>query len=90
MKNAECALSRVVRSYRVRHKLLLTGTPLQNQLGELWSLLNFLVRALSLLRAVRAMAPHGGGSGRARIVPRRFGRALRAHIELVGASAQSC
>lgn len=26
-----------------RHRLLLTGTPLQNDLGELWSLLNFLL-----------------------------------------------
>jgi SNF2 family DNA or RNA helicase len=45
IKNAECQLSRVLRTYKIRHKLLLTGTPLQNDLSELWSLLNFLVRA---------------------------------------------
>jgi ATP-dependent helicase STH1/SNF2 len=29
--------------YTSRHRLLLTGTPLQNSLPELWSLLNFLL-----------------------------------------------
>jgi SNF2 family DNA or RNA helicase len=43
IKNADCQLSRIVRTYKVNHKLLLSGTPLQNQLSELWSLLNFLL-----------------------------------------------
>jgi SNF2 family DNA or RNA helicase len=43
IKNAECQLSKVLRTYKIKHKLLLTGTPLQNQLSELWALLNFLV-----------------------------------------------
>lgn len=30
-------------SYRIRRRLLLTGTPIQNSLQELWSLLNFLL-----------------------------------------------
>ena len=29
--------------YNAQHRLLLTGTPLQNSLPELWSLLNFLL-----------------------------------------------
>ena len=33
---------RVLNSYNIRYKLLLTGTPLQNNLEELFHLLNFL------------------------------------------------
>ena len=43
VKNADCALARALRGYRVRHKLLLSGTPVQNALNELWALLNFLL-----------------------------------------------
>mgnify|MGYP002775877527 FL=1 len=32
--------------YRIRRRLLLTGTPIQNSLQELWSLLNFLLPAI--------------------------------------------
>ena len=32
--------------YRVRRRLLLTGTPIQNSLQELWALLNFLLPAI--------------------------------------------
>lgn len=43
LKNHECALARTVAGYRIRRRLLLTGTPIQNSLQELWSLLNFLL-----------------------------------------------
>lgn len=33
---------RVLNNYPLQHKLLLTGTPLQNNLEELFHLLNFL------------------------------------------------
>lgn len=33
----------MVRNFKSPHKLLLTGTPLQNNIHELWSLLNFLL-----------------------------------------------
>ena len=36
-------LSEVVREFKTQNRLLLTGTPLQNNLHELWSLLNFLL-----------------------------------------------
>ena len=44
MKNHENKLTTVlVQSYNAPRRLLLTGTPLQNSLPELWSLLNFLL-----------------------------------------------
>jgi len=43
IKNRNSKLSNVLRQYMSRHRVLLTGTPLQNDLGELWSLLNFLL-----------------------------------------------
>lgn len=43
IKNEDSQLSQVVRKLHTECKLLLTGTPLQNNLHELWSLLNFLL-----------------------------------------------
>ncbi|KIY95169.1 helicase, lymphoid-specific [Monoraphidium neglectum] len=43
LKNSNCRLLRELRTLDVQNKLLLTGTPLQNNLAELWSLLNYLL-----------------------------------------------
>ncbi|KAJ2855519.1 putative ATPase [Coemansia erecta] len=43
IKNMNCKLVRDLKSYQSANRLLLTGTPLQNSLSELWSLLNFLL-----------------------------------------------
>ena len=43
LKNMNCKLIRQLKTLSTDNKLLLTGTPLQNNLGELWSLLNFLL-----------------------------------------------
>ncbi|KAK1929696.1 putative global transcription activator SNF2L1 [Phytophthora citrophthora] len=43
VKNENSKLSKVVREFKVEHRLLITGTPLQNNLHELWALLNFLL-----------------------------------------------
>jgi SWI/SNF-related matrix-associated actin-dependent regulator of chromatin subfamily A member 5 len=42
IKNDETSLSQTVRSMNCQYRLLLTGTPLQNNLHELWAMLNFL------------------------------------------------
>jgi SWI/SNF-related matrix-associated actin-dependent regulator of chromatin subfamily A member 5 len=43
IKNENSCLSQVIRTLNSEYRLLLTGTPLQNNLHELWSLLNFLL-----------------------------------------------
>eukprot|EP00750_Incisomonas_marina_P027137 INCI6141.1.p1 GENE.INCI6141.1~~INCI6141.1.p1 ORF type:complete len:734 (-),score=138.07 INCI6141.1:191-2323(-) len=43
LKNMNCRLIRELKAYDSGNRLLLTGTPLQNNLSELWSLLNFLL-----------------------------------------------
>ena len=43
LKNAAATFSQNVRLIKAKNRLLLTGTPLQNELQELWSLLNFLM-----------------------------------------------
>ena len=43
IKNEESKLSLIVREIKTSNRLLLTGTPLQNNLHELWALLNFLL-----------------------------------------------
>jgi SNF2-related domain len=43
LKNESSALSKTVRSFETSNRILITGTPLQNSLHELWALLNFLV-----------------------------------------------
>lgn len=43
LKNSKCKLLKELKLLPVENKLLLTGTPLQNNLAELWSLLNFIL-----------------------------------------------
>ncbi|AQK91642.1 Putative chromatin-remodeling factor family [Zea mays] len=43
IKNENSLLSKTMRIYNTNYRLLITGTPLQNNLHELWALLNFLL-----------------------------------------------
>ncbi|CAD25851.1 similarity to THE ATPase COMPONENT OF THE TWO-SUBUNIT CHROMATIN REMODELING FACTOR [Encephalitozoon cuniculi GB-M1] len=43
IKNEHSLLSKIVRIFSCDHRLLITGTPLQNNVHELWALLNFIV-----------------------------------------------
>jgi len=44
MKNQKSKFAMILgQNYNSAHRILLTGTPLQNDLSELWSLLNFLL-----------------------------------------------
>jgi SNF2 family DNA or RNA helicase len=43
VKNAGSQAAQVVRRLKARHRLCLTGTPLENHLGELWAQFDFLL-----------------------------------------------
>lgn len=43
IKNARTKTTKIAQQLRAQHRLCLTGTPLENHLGELWSLFHFLM-----------------------------------------------
>ncbi|KAJ5771310.1 uncharacterized protein N7511_003361 [Penicillium nucicola] len=43
LKNVDCKLMKALMAYPSANRLLITGTPLQNNISELWSLLHFLL-----------------------------------------------
>ncbi|MDR1728562.1 MAG: DEAD/DEAH box helicase [Acidobacteriota bacterium] len=76
IKNASTESAKAVRLLRGRHRLALSGTPIENHLGELWSLFEFLNPGM--LGAASAFNPGRGGLGDER---REFlARALRPFI----------
>jgi superfamily II DNA or RNA helicase len=42
VKNARSGAARAARTLRARHRIALTGTPMENRLSELWSVMDFL------------------------------------------------
>ncbi len=46
IKNPKAKAARVVRKIECNHRLCLTGTPMENHLGELWALFDFLAPGL--------------------------------------------
>ena len=46
IKNPSAQVSQAVRQLDARHRLCLSGTPIENHLGELWSLFDFLMPGL--------------------------------------------
>ncbi|KAJ6091304.1 hypothetical protein N7467_003273 [Penicillium canescens] len=46
LKNMDCKLMQELMTYNSANRLLITGTPLQNNISELWSLLHFLLPEL--------------------------------------------
>ena len=62
LKNARSASARLARSLRTRYMLLLTATPIENRLSDLFQLVN-LVRPGLLGGAAEFRARHGRGGG---------------------------
>jgi len=52
IKNSDSQISKTVRLLKARHRLCLTGTPLENHVGELWSQMEFLNPGILGPRAV--------------------------------------
>ena len=48
MKDRQSKLAKDLDKFQAQRRLLLTGTPLQNDLSELWSLLNLLLPEVGL------------------------------------------
>ncbi len=46
IKNPKALATQIVHQINARHRLAMTGTPLENHLGELWSLFHFLLPGL--------------------------------------------
>jgi len=62
IKNATTAAAKAARLLRARHRLALSGTPVENHLGELWSLFEFLNPGL--LGTSSAFARHGAAAAK--------------------------
>jgi superfamily II DNA or RNA helicase len=76
IKNAASQAAKAARLLKARHRLALTGTPVENHLGELWSLFEFLNPGM--LGSSSWMRPLAGKSkGRDEDAARLLGRALR-------------
>jgi len=78
IKNEKSSLSLAVRLMKTQCRLLITGTPLQNDLHELWALLNFLIPGTALSNTpstlVRCCEPSLRG-----LSPRSDSHRLRVH-----------
>jgi superfamily II DNA or RNA helicase len=65
VKNAATVSAKAVRLLRGRHRLALSGTPVENHIGELWSLFDFLNPGLlgtsSAFRSASAIQSRDGG-----------------------------
>jgi len=76
IKNPQAKITQVAQSLRAEHRVCLTGTPMENHLGELWSLFNFVQPALlgerrQFQRLYRAPIENGGDTKRAAALSRR-------------------
>jgi superfamily II DNA or RNA helicase len=76
IKNSQAKVSQVARALRAEHRLCLTGTPMENHLGELWSLFDFVQPGLlgerqEFHRHYRTPIEKAGDSRRAAALARR-------------------
>jgi len=77
VKNPRSQVAQAARALRARHRLCLTGTPMENHLGDLWSLFDFLQPGLlgderQFQRHYRTAIEKHGDERRARALRRRI------------------
>ncbi len=77
IKNPLATTSKLARTLRARQRLCLSGTPLENHLGELWSLFDFLMpgflgNSKQFGRRYRGPIEKGGNSERQKILAQRI------------------
>ena len=75
IKNAATATAKPARALRARHRLALTGTPIENRLADLWSVLDFANPVLAARGGMGRIASAGAAGDRDRIA-----RAVRPFI----------
>jgi superfamily II DNA or RNA helicase len=78
IKNPKTKYAQIVCQLRARHHVCLTGTPMENHLGELWSQFNFLLPGflggeIQFRRLFRTPIERGGDTARRDILARRIG-----------------
>jgi superfamily II DNA or RNA helicase len=76
IKNPRAKVSQVAQALHTEHRLCLTGTPMENHLGDLWSLFNFVQPGLlgerrQFQRLYRTPIENGGDAQRAAALSRR-------------------
>jgi superfamily II DNA or RNA helicase len=79
IKNSDSQSAKAVRLISARHRLAMTGTPIENHLGELWSLFEFLNPGM-LGRSETFKAFSGNGRAPASETVGLLARALRPYI----------
>jgi SNF2 family DNA or RNA helicase len=77
IKNPEAKWSRAVRQLKARHRLCLSGTPVENNLGEIWSQFAFLMPGLlgdrrGFVRRFRTPIEKNGDHARRSLLARRL------------------
>ncbi|MEN8213911.1 MAG: SNF2-related protein [Pseudomonadota bacterium] len=76
IKNPRAKSARLVRTLKTNHRLCLTGTPMENHLGELWALFDFLMPGFLgnqqfFNRNYRTPVEKQGDSGKRRLLSKR-------------------